>query len=164
MKSLSDIKRRLASVKQTRQITGAMETVSIAKMRKASERFDRNNAYYDALSAVMNFAVRSGDSEVQELVAPPDIQKKLIAVISSDKGLCGSFNHDIIKTADAIADGDAVIVPIGRIAYEHFSGTGYQIDDRFVNDASVPDYARAKIIADAFLAEYGKTEIGRAHV
>ncbi len=152
MKNLADIKRRLASVKQTRQITGAMETVSVAKLRKATELLERNSAYFDTLCAVMREIAASDDPDVKDLVAPPDTDNKLAVVIASDKGLCGSFNHDVFKFADAVIDENTVVMPLGKLACEYFMRRGVKVDDEFA--WTLPDYSRAKPVADKIIEKY----------
>ncbi|MCH5162535.1 MAG: ATP synthase F1 subunit gamma [Clostridiales bacterium] len=157
MRSLADIKRRLASVQKTRRITGAMETISTAKMKKALERFESNSAYFDILFGAIRAIANSGDVDVKELIKPPQEGKKLVIVVASDKGLCGSFNHDVFALSDTIIDDETVVMPIGRLAYEHFSRRGDAIDDRFIDEVCAPDYGRAKKFADVVLDEYGKS-------
>jgi len=151
---MSDIKRRIVSVKQTRQITGAMETISVVKMRKSLERFDKNHDYFDILYAVMANIVKHADPDAAELIAPPESGRKAVIVIASDKGLCGSFNHDIFRTADEIIDGDTVVMPIGQTAVERY-GARDNADNRFGAFGGQTDYAHAKAIADAVIEMYG---------
>lgn len=150
----SDIKRRIESVKQTRQITGAMETVSVAKMRKASELCDNNRAYFDILCSVMNEIVAHGDESVAEFSRPPKSGKPLVIVVASDKGLCGSFNHDIFKTADGIIDGSATVLTIGRTALDRYKGKIDTIDS-FTSYASGFDYSKAAELGKFVLERYG---------
>ncbi len=138
MNSLSDIKRRLVSVKQTRQITGAMETVSISKMRKATERYETSREYVNAVRATMRCAAGC--------VPPPEkprSARKAVFVVAADKGLCGAFNHDVLRLADGVIDADTVIIPIGKIAAEYFRKRE-NVDDRFVDSIVGADYAHAK--------------------
>lgn len=154
MNSLSDIKRRLASVNQTRQITGAMETISVAKMRKSLERFEENKEYFDVLFGVASNIVAHADADVKELLKAPTDGKDLVIVVSSDKGLCGAFNHDIFRAADGIINDKTTVMPIGQTALERYS-RGYDTDSRFSGEAYAPDYGQAKRIADAVLDMYG---------
>lgn len=150
--SLSDIKRRLASVRQTRQITGAMETVSVAKMRKAAEKLDKNRAYTAMLNSVMLEIAASG-VEVNEMFYAPNSGKKLVVILSSDRGLCGGFDHDIFKCADGIIDDDTVIMPIGKMACDNYkSRSNSDIRFAFFN---IAEYENARQIAAQLLDMYG---------
>lgn len=154
MLNLNDIKRRLESVKQTRQITGAMETVSIAKMRKASELCERNRAYFDILCGVMKETVSRGDESVREFLAPPACGKPLVVVITSDKGLCGSFNHDVFKLADEVVKDGTTVLAIGQTALDRYKKY-CDVVDSFVDCSNGFDYAKAREIADCVLERYG---------
>ncbi len=154
MNSLADIKRRIASVKQTRQITGAMETISIAKMRKSTELYEQNREYFDIIKRVMSCAVSRMDKTSDALI-DPEPGKKLLIVISSDKGLCGGFNHDVLKAAQAEVDGDTVVFPIGQTALDFFAGTA-ETDGSFLSYSGTPDYAYAKLMAEKVIDVYGK--------
>lgn len=148
MSSLSDIKRRLASVKQTRQITGAMETVSVSKMRKTVEQLEKSKEYMSLLELVIR--------DLATMESFPKSGKHdgaaVVLVLSSDKGLCGSFDHDILKFADErINDGDTVY-PIGSVAAEHYKHRN-NIDMRF-SEAYKPNDATANDIAQHLLGIY----------
>ncbi len=154
MNSLADVKRRLASVNQTRQITGAMETISVAKMRKSMELFEKNKVYFDVLFNVTADIVSHADADAKEILKSPTHGKDLVIVISSDKGLCGAFNHDVFRAVDAVINSETVIMPIGQTALEKYAHTN-ETDARFAGLFYAPDYAQAKRISDAVLSLYG---------
>lgn len=148
MSSLSDIKRRLASVKQTRQITGAMETVSVSKMRKIAEQLAKSREYMSQLELVIRDLAKSDSQPKSDKHNGADI----VLVLSSDKGLCGSFDHDIFKFADErITDGD-IVFPLGSVAVEHYKNRK-NIDLRF-SEAYKPDDATANAIVEYLLGIY----------
>lgn len=153
MNSLSDIKRRIAVIKQTRQITGAMETISIAKMRKALDRFDKYNEYLDTLRSMVYDIAEHHGTEIETYLNLPKIGRKLVIVVSSDKGLCGGFNHDIFDFADSVIDADTVVMPIGQMSAEHYRNK-VSADLEFPDCASAPSYANAKRIAEAVVSAY----------
>ncbi len=155
MNNLSDIKRRITSVRQTRQITGAMEMISVAKMRKAVERLNSYNTYFDVLYGVVSDIILRGGSETEDIVKSPKSGSDLVIVIASDKGLCGGFNHEILKFADSIIGNDTVVMPIGQMACEHFSNNPNT--DMSLSCSDVSDLQEVKNVADAVLDGYGKT-------
>ncbi len=154
MNSLADIKRRLASVRQTRQITGAMETISVAKLRKSLERFEENSAYFEILEKVMSDIVLQCGSDMSEYTTEPKSGKDVLLVIAADKGLCGSFNHDVFKVADALITDNTEIAPVGQMASEHYKHRS-NVDGKYVSYAYSPDYSGARRIAEDFLARFG---------
>ena len=101
MASTKSVKQRIKSVKNTAQITKAMEVVSATKMRRSQEFALRARPYAVAsLELLFNLLERS--SSVPDLLAPRAVRNTLILVIASDKGLAGAFNSNIIKKAEAL--------------------------------------------------------------
>lgn len=116
MPSLRDIRTRIGSVKNTRQITNAMKMVSAAKLRKATSAATNARPYQQALAATLQrVAAKAGDVE-HPLLSPRSTVKKVAAVVySSDRGLCGGFNGSISRKTDELlkswkAEGKEVIV------------------------------------------------------
>lgn len=154
MNNLSDVKRRIASVKQTRQITGAMETISIAKMRKSVEQFEQNKGYFDVVCGLAESVALMADNDAKEYLKAPIDGKTLVMVISSDKGFCGAFNHDVFRMAESLLDDNSVVMPIGKTARDFYIGR-YAIDERFVSETGTPNLEQAKRIAQGLLSSYG---------
>lgn len=149
MNNLSDIRRRLVSVKQTRQITGAMETVSVSKMRKATERYDVSREYIDAVrDAACDVA-----SQINCLYTERDgiripSRGEAVFVFSADKGMCGAFNHDVLALAESVINERSAIVPVGKLAAERLVKME-NVDTRFQADPVTYDYAFAQKLASA---------------
>jgi len=104
--SLRDIKRRIGSVKNTRQITKAMKLVAGAKLRRAQERAEGAKPYAESLSAVLQrVTAKAGDDANHPLLTEHDsVENVLIILVGSDRGLCGSFNGGLFrKTRQFIA-------------------------------------------------------------
>ncbi len=146
MSNLSDIKRRLSSVKQTRQITGAMETVSVAKMRKAIEQCENCSAYKDAVSDIM-YAVLDSASDYE-----PKNGRDALIILSSDKGLCGAFDHDLFRFVGQI-DGNTTLFPIGQACIDYYKDKP-NVDFRF-GKRYISTYKNASDIAAELLTLYG---------
>ncbi len=156
MNNISDLKRRIASIKQTRQITGAMETISVSKMRKSAEVCKKSRAYIDGLTSVLDSILFCPDDELAEYIMPPKSGVDALIVISSDKGLCGAFNHEPIKVADGMIKEDTLVIPIGQIASEHFSDNA-NVEKSFVSLISAPDTEKIDLLTKKLLDLYGKT-------
>lgn len=153
MSSLADIRRRLTSVKQTRQITGAMETVSVAKMRKATERLEKCRAYTELLGKMMSFAACGENTYRSPFFMRPKDGKRLVLVLSSDKGLCGGFDHDIFRLADTAIDNDTLVMPIGQTAGDRYKSFP-NADLSFVNSYNV-EHKTAQKISRKLLGSFG---------
>lgn len=99
MASTQEIRRRIKSVKNTRQITKAMEMVAASKMRRAQQSTLQSRAYaHEALKLLKNLAQKSEES-IHPLLEERAIKKILAIIITSDKGMCGGFNSQVLKTA-----------------------------------------------------------------
>jgi F-type H+-transporting ATPase subunit gamma len=131
MANLKAIRVRISSVKSTRQITSAMKMVSAAKLRKAQDKIVRLRPYVNKLQEILAGLSQSlADSEVENIygrVSEPE--KILIIVITSNRGLCGAFNANVIKEtrkivsekyADQFRKGNLRILTIGKKGYDYF--------------------------------------------
>jgi F-type H+-transporting ATPase subunit gamma len=131
MANLKAIKIRLTSFKSTRQITSAMKMVSAAKLRKAQDKIVRLRPYANKLHELLvDLSQSLRDSEVENVygrVSPPE--KILLVVITSNRGLCGAFNANVIKeTRRVISEqyieqtraGNLKILTIGKKGFDHF--------------------------------------------
>jgi len=100
MASLKDIKKRIASVKSTQQITKAMKMVSASKLRRAQEAVVAARPYADKMADVLSSLALRVDAESNPLLAVRDKGKALVVLITGDRGLCGGFNVNISKAAE----------------------------------------------------------------
>src|SRR5512138_367075 len=100
MPTLKAIKKRIGSVKNTRQITKAMKMVSAAKLRRAQENVVAARPYARKLGEVLERLAKSQVSDVHPLMEKREAKKALLIVVTSDRGLCGGFNANICKAAD----------------------------------------------------------------
>ncbi len=136
MDNLRAIRRRIKSVTGIRQITKAMEMVSGTKLKRAQDRIERARPYIDKLDEIMRDILASASAE--ELRHPfteqPDETKRVaLMLITSDKGLCGSFNANILRRATAVMEeGKAKgieysIIPVGRRGRDYFAKRGLPI-------------------------------------
>jgi F-type H+-transporting ATPase subunit gamma len=97
MATLRDIKRRIASVKSTQQITKAMKLVAAAKLRRAQERILEARPYAFKMQEVLGSLALRADPQFHPLLRRRDANKRTLVVIAADKGLCGAFNSNIMR-------------------------------------------------------------------
>src|ERR1700693_1244977 len=100
MATLKSIKKRIVSVKNTRQITKAMKMVSAAKLRRAQENVVAARPYARKLGEVLERLAKSQDVDGSPLMEKRLTGKALLIVVTSDRGLCGGFNANICKAAE----------------------------------------------------------------
>src|SRR5437868_5020619 len=104
MPSLIDLRRRIRAVKNTQQITKAMKMVAASKLRRAQERITNARPYAQQMQRVLASVAARVDPSIHPLLLtrePRADGRILVVVVSADKGLCGSFNTNIIKAAGA---------------------------------------------------------------
>ncbi len=134
MANLRDIRRRIGSVKNTKQITSAMKLVAAAKLRKATEKALAARPYQDALSGVLqSVGGRAGDVSNPLLESHDTVTNVVVVVFGSDKGLCGGFNNGLFRDAEKFikgveADGKTVTLrTYGKKARSYFNARGYTL-------------------------------------
>jgi F-type H+-transporting ATPase subunit gamma len=147
MANLRDIRRRIKSVKNTAQITRAMQLVAAAKMKKAQDQALAGRDYADLLNQVLvNLKENTaGGEETHELLQQRE-GKELVLVISTDKGLCGALNTNLGKKIRADVPADAEIVTVGRKLRMQLGKAGRQLVADFEVKDPVP-FAEARPIA-----------------
>jgi F-type H+-transporting ATPase subunit gamma len=137
MANLKEVKQRINSVMSTQQITKAMKMVSAAKLRRAQEKIVQMRPYSQKLTAILNnvSAASEGDSDIV-FATKREVKKVLLVPVTSDKGLCGAFNTNILKaTNTAIKEqfegAEITVLPLGKKAYEYFKKSNYTLIDTY---------------------------------
>ncbi|MBS1734017.1 MAG: ATP synthase F1 subunit gamma [Bacteroidetes bacterium] len=139
--ALKEVRNRIKSVQSTQQITKAMKMVSAAKLRRAQDAITQMRPYAQKLQEMLSNIVSSSDGNVaMDLAAERPVEKVLVIVVTSDRGLCGGYNSNLIKLAKQVArekyaaqfaKGNVQLLPIGKKGYEHFSKNGFKVIDKF---------------------------------
>lgn len=162
---LKEVRNRIKSVTSTQQITKAMKMVSAAKLRRAQDAIIQMRPYSQKLQEMLSNIVSSSSSEANMPLADVrPAERVLIIPITSDRGLCGGYNINIIKLArqlikeqyaDQQTKGNVTILPIGKKGYEYFLRNNYKVVDNFWNifsDLAFENVRRAAVYAQqAFL-------------
>jgi F-type H+-transporting ATPase subunit gamma len=161
MASLRDIRTRIASVKNTRQITNAMKMVSAAKLRRATEAATSARPYQQTLTRTLRrVAASAGDVENPLLQAHAEVKKVLVVIVTSDRGLCGGFNGTLNRrTEDFIrkhrAEGHVVTLrTYGRKSRDFFKSRGFGTDTARTDLTRHEFVAEASSLADLLTAEF----------
>jgi F-type H+-transporting ATPase subunit gamma len=141
--ALKEVRNRIKSVQSTQQITKAMKMVSAAKLRRAQDAITQMRPYAQKLQEMLGNIVSTSEGEINvALAAERSVEKVLIIVVTSDRGLCGGYNSNLIKLAKQVisdkyaaqdAKGNVEILPIGKKGYEHFAKNGFKVIDKYWN-------------------------------
>src|SRR3954471_6627085 len=120
-----DIRRRIKSVKNTSQITKAMQMVAAAKMRKAQQRAVNGRPYAETMAKMLAaLAGAGGSAELHPLLQTRDtVKRELVLVIATDKGLCGALNTNLMREVAKFDPATTTFVVIGRKAAQFLSRT-----------------------------------------
>ncbi|MBP6022448.1 ATP synthase F1 subunit gamma [Ferruginibacter sp.] len=162
--ALKEVRNRIKSVQSTQQITKAMKMVSAAKLRRAQDAITQMRPYSKKLQEVLGNIISNSDGDVKIALAEQrTVENVLIIVVTSDRGLCGGYNSNLIKAAKAVinekyaaqhAKGHVQILPIGKKGYEHFTKNGFKVVDKFWDIFTGLSFdkvqAAAKYAMDAF--------------
>lgn len=165
MANLKEIRTRIASVTSTRQITSAMKMVAAAKLRKAQDTITRLRPYSEKLTEILGAisdALRQ--DEDNPFLKKREIEKILLVVITSNKGLCGNFNSSVIKVTNRIANDkyrdqkmnqSLDLLIIGKKASDHFKKRDFNIfktDNEIIDNINYEDTSKlAEEIINLFL-------------
>ena len=130
MANLKEIRARITSVGSTMQITSAMKMVSAAKLKRAQDAITQMRPYANKLSELLvNLSSTLDTSEGGVYTQAREVKSILIVAVTSNRGLCGAFNNNVIKGAKAIAEDyeHVAFLTIGKKATEHFTKNGYEV-------------------------------------
>lgn len=167
MPNLKAIRIRITSVKSTKQITSAMKMVSAAKLRKAQDKIVRLRPYAQKLHEILVGLNQSlADSEIENVYGRvSDPEKILLVIITSNRGLCGAFNSNIIKEArrvvaekynDQFHKGNVSFLTIGRKGWDFFRKQGLNMlpeRNSLLNNMS---FDNATVVAEEIMKEFVK--------
>jgi F-type H+-transporting ATPase subunit gamma len=166
MPSLIDIRRRIRSVTNMQQITKAMKMVSAAKLRRAQERAIAARPYGESLNRMLANVAAAAlvNEEVHHpLLAVREEKKIQLVVVSSDTGLAGAFNANLLRTVQRFLDEhsnlEILIEAIGRRGRDYFRRRSIAMSGDYVGVVDKPKYETAREIADKLIDRYSKGEV-----
>jgi F-type H+-transporting ATPase subunit gamma len=175
MANLKAIRIRITSFKSTRQITSAMKMVSAAKLRKAQDKIVRLRPYANKLhNLLVDLSQSLSDSEVENIygrISPPE--KVLIVVITSNRGLCGAFNTNVINEArkiisekypDQLKKGNLKLLTIGKKGFDYFKKQKISMlpeQNSLYNDLT---FDNVTIVAEQIMKSFTVSEFDRVEL
>ena len=161
MASLRDIRRRIASVQNTRKITKAMEMVAAAKLRRSQQRIEALRPYAgDMIEMMTDLATYSEESLNFALMKErPEVRTVAVVAVTGDRGLAGAFNANVVRKALEIERGlredggvETRIVAVGRKGIGTLSFRGCRIEKSWQGLSDRPDYTDAQHLIDQYVA------------
>lgn len=163
--SMADIRRRIKSVNSTEHITNAMKLVSAAKLRRAKNTFEKTRDYFHYVTGSIADIFYDGN-EVPEkyLEGSREVVNTCFIIITSERGLCGSFNSNVIKQAEIEIEDDpnrSVLIMIGTKGKEYFEKRGKYIHSEYEMPPENISFADTKMIAKTVVDMYDKGVIDK---
>jgi F-type H+-transporting ATPase subunit gamma len=137
---LKEVRLRIKSVQSTQQITKAMKMVSAAKLRRAQDAITQMRPYAEKLQEMLSNIIGNSSDVGADLSVQRPIQKVLLIAVSSDRGLCGGFNANIVKKikttieekySEQAANGNVVVMPLGKKVWEAAGRAGMPMLENF---------------------------------
>ncbi|SHJ85946.1 ATP synthase F1 subunit gamma [Tepidibacter formicigenes] len=161
---MKDIKRRMKSVTNTKQITKAMELVASAKLKRAKEKAEVSRPYFETLYATIEKIAQNTKGIQSIYLEERESKNKCYIVIAGDRGLAGGYNSNVLKTAVNHMNGKKEkIISVGKKSVDFFSKKGYELIGE-VTGVEDLNYSNARKIADIVIDAYENNEIDEVYL
>lgn len=167
MASMRDIKRRKASIQSTGQITKAMKLVSTVKLQKSRNKAEASRPYFDLMYATIASMLEKSGTIDHKYLRAGDSKKKAVVVITSNRGLAGGYNSNIVKLVSGsgeLSAQDTKVYAIGRKGIEGLTRKGYEIAMDCSDVIEEPQYQDAADLTKELLDAFGRNEIGEIYL
>ena len=168
MASMRDIKRRKSSITSTSQITKAMKLVSTVKLQKARVAAENAKPYFENMYDVVVDMLSITDIFTSKYLNSPNSKdKKAIIVISSNRGLAGGYNNNIVKKvleSGEFTPDNTKIYGVGLKGAENLEKRGFQVDKEFLDVIENPLYSDAMKISEEVLSDFMDGEFGEIYI
>ena len=166
MASMRDIKRRKESVQSTQQITKAMKLVSTVKLQKARGRAESNKPYFNMLYDTICSILAMTKEPNHKFLKENGSDKKAVIAITSNRGLAGGYNNNVVKeiVAAGFSKEDTYIYGIGKKGIEGLTRKGYSIYQDESEIINAPLFDDATELTKQLLTQYSKGEIGEVYI
>ncbi|HET6406534.1 MAG TPA: ATP synthase F1 subunit gamma [Chthoniobacteraceae bacterium] len=158
-----DIRRRIKSVKNTSQITKAMQMVAAAKMRKAQNAAVAGRSYADLLRKVFASLADKQEEGAHPLLDERPVKKELVVVISTDKGLCGALNTNLFREVGKFDPENTVFVVIGKKAMQYLARSNRKVLAEFMLKENF-SFLEAKQVSKFCMDKFLEGEVDRVTI
>lgn len=167
MASMRDIKRRKGSIQSTQQITKAMKLVSTVKLQRARTSAEHSKAYFNCMYQTVNSILARVGNLQHRYLQPGSSDKKAVIVISSNRGLAGGYNSNVVKLVTRHPEWnkeDVVIYAVGRKGKDALVREGYDVRMDMSDIVEEPSYPDAMALSNELLQAFAEGEIGEIYL
>lgn len=158
-----DIRRRIKSIKNTSQITKAMQMVAASKMRKAQQAALAGRPYAALINKVLVSVRERTDALLNPLLEVRDVKRELVLVITTDKGLCGALNTNLLRELNQFDAARTLFVATGRKGVQYLARTRRQLISDFALKDS-PELADTKVISKFIIDRFLSRDVDKVSV
>jgi len=169
MANLKEIRSRIASVNSTKQITSAMKMVSAAKLRRAQDAITRMRPYAEKLQDILKNVSSSPSVSENVFAEEREVKRLLIISVTSNRGLCGAFNNNVIKKVKSVIseypDAQVKVLSIGKKSHDifrktdHLPGVGYPEEPYHIYDNL--NFDESSIIANSIMDKFSEGKVDK---
>ena len=166
MASMRDIKRRKGSIQSTQQITKAMKLVSTVKLQRAKQRAEQSKAYFNCMYETVTSMLAKAGNLNHPYLKGGDSSKKAVIVITSNRGLAGGYNSNVVKliTQGDFKKEDLRIYAVGKKGKDALNRYGYEIVEEDSDIIEEPLYVDAMALSSRVLESYVNGEVGEIYL
>ena len=159
MANLKHIQSQIKSVSSIQKVTKAMKMVAAAKLKRAQERMEKARPYSERMENLISYLLIDADTNLLPMLKKrSQIKKHALLIITSDRGLAGSFNSNIIKKVEEeipkLGKDNVLLICIGKKCYEYFSNRNYNVDYSFAETWNDLNYNQAIQIGQNLISSY----------
>jgi F-type H+-transporting ATPase subunit gamma len=166
MLNMNEIKQRIRSIRQTRQITKAMYLISSVKLKKAMDRYAQNAFYIDRIRSIMKDILLHLGEVDHPFLQHRTGNRTAFLVIAGDKGLAGAYNHNVLSLAlkKILETDERYVFTVGHMASQFFHRRKIMVDVEFLHTAQNPKLSNARQIAEVFIDLYEQNLIDKVYI
>ena len=166
MATMRDIKRRKASIESTEQITKAMKLVATVKLQKSRTKAENSRLYFNMMYQTIQDMLKKSQGIQHKYLKAGDSKKKAIIVITSNRGLAGGYNANMVRlvTGSGVPAEDAKIFAVGRKGRDGLARKGYEIVADYSDVINEPLYSDAMQMTKELLEMFEENEIGEIYL
>ncbi|MBD7912653.1 MULTISPECIES: ATP synthase F1 subunit gamma [Clostridium] len=164
---LIEIKRRMKSVQSTKKITNAMGLVATSKLRRCRMELSANEEYMKAAEQIVRSLASAESDFVSPYFSGNNSEKKLYIVMTSDQGLCGGYNNNVVTFLENLVENDmnnTRVITVGSKGIGYVKRAGFETVSEYVDIPDIPTAKEVKVICEKALSLYNSKEVSEVHI
>lgn len=168
MSSMAEIRHHIKAVNETGKITKAMHLIASAKMKRAMQAHDQTMQYFDLVRSNMRYILDNAPEDFRSDFFRENGARACYMVIAGDKGMCGGYNHDVLKLAlhevEDTTHRNVRLITFGHVAEDFFNRKGIKVDASYLTSVENPTLDGARELAAELCRRYKKDEFDEVFI